>query len=75
MMTLWPSLWSFTAVSQMSDRVEIRGSCVFSSMIELVPENELVSHKVTKSFSFCAPSLITIVRDRFPFMFEKLLSN
>ena len=37
MTTLWPSLRSLTAVSTIKERVESKGSCVFSSTIEDVP--------------------------------------
>ena len=37
-MTLWPSFLSFTAVSTIDVRMERRGSWLFSSTIELVPE-------------------------------------
>ena len=36
-MTLWPSLRSLTAVSTMRERIEMRGSRVFSSTMEDVP--------------------------------------
>jgi hypothetical protein len=36
-MTLWPSCWSFTAVSTMKLRMESSGSWVVSSTMELVP--------------------------------------
>jgi len=38
MMTLCPSFLSFTAVSTIEVKMESRGSWVFSSTMELVPE-------------------------------------
>jgi len=43
MTTLCPSLRSLTAVSTIRERVDRRGSCVFSSTMEEVPFGLLVS--------------------------------
>lgn len=37
MITLWPSLRNLTAVSTIRESIDIRGSRVFSSTMELVP--------------------------------------
>jgi len=48
MTTLCPSFFSFTAVSTMRDRVEMSGSWLFSSTIELVPIKRLFRNAVLK---------------------------
>src|SRR5947207_13711497 len=60
MTTLCPFLRRLTAVSTIRERMERRGSCVFSSTMEEVPLRMLEKHH--SSIGFDLPSLMTIVR-------------
>jgi hypothetical protein len=60
MMTLCPSFLNFTAVSTIDVRIESKGSCVFSSTMELVP-GENVSHM--PCLSVCTTGSLTELDD------------
>jgi hypothetical protein len=70
MTTLCPSFFNFTAVSTIRDRVDRRGSWLFSSTIELVPMFHSIN---TNAIHFGraqsdSPSFMTIVMDLGPFI-------
>ena len=71
MTTRCPSLMRATAVSTMRERMDNRGSCVFSWTIELDPIRK-ASQQVLLYIPIylvpCIPSLITMVRCFWPFM-------
>ena len=51
MTTRWPSWWRLTAVSTIVERVDRRGSCVFSSTMDEVPS---CSQRLCAGSAICA---------------------
>jgi hypothetical protein len=70
MTTLCPSFRNLTAVSTITVNVESKGSCVFSSTMELVPGRDVSfrPHTSNPNNLVYLPSLITIPKERLYFM-------